>query len=203
MTPLRAKYIRDLTIRGRAQRTQRAYTRYVSELARYYQRSPELISYEEVTNWLYHLCQTQSYLRIGQRYLRMTQNPLWLHVVCCRIDGAAPQDNCVLQLRWPLRSNCFLAVLFDGVADAKVQESSSSSHRRRCTLTTPSLKPPLRSALNILWYSPQRLSEPRGWAVIKPDDLRSGNHHRIGITVLFHGNQEGSGRRLARRHRNR
>src|ERR1700681_990637 len=55
MTPLRAKYIRDLTIRGRAQRTQRAYTRYVSELARHYQRSPELISYEEVTNWLYHL----------------------------------------------------------------------------------------------------------------------------------------------------
>ena len=55
MTPLRAKYIRDLTIRGRAQRTERAYTRYVSELARYYQRSPELISYEEVTNWLYHL----------------------------------------------------------------------------------------------------------------------------------------------------
>jgi Phage integrase, N-terminal SAM-like domain len=55
MTPLRAKYIRDLTIRGRARRTQRAYTRYVSELARYYQRSPEQISYEEVTNWLYHL----------------------------------------------------------------------------------------------------------------------------------------------------
>jgi integrase/recombinase XerD len=55
MTALRAKYIRDLTVRGRAQRTQRAYTRYVSELARYYQRSPELISYDEVTNWLYHL----------------------------------------------------------------------------------------------------------------------------------------------------
>jgi integrase/recombinase XerD len=55
MTPSRTKYIRDLTVRGRAQRTQRAYTRYVSELARYYQRSPELISYEEVTDWLYHL----------------------------------------------------------------------------------------------------------------------------------------------------
>jgi integrase/recombinase XerD len=55
MTALRAKYIRDLTVRGRAQRTQRAYTRYVSELAHYYQRSPELISYEEVINWLYHL----------------------------------------------------------------------------------------------------------------------------------------------------
>ena len=63
-------------------------------------------------------CQTQNYLRIVQRYLRMTQNPLSLHVVCCRIDGAAPQGNWVLQLRSPLRSNCFLAVLFDGVADA-------------------------------------------------------------------------------------
>jgi prophage regulatory protein len=25
---------------------------------------------------IYEMCQTQSYLRIGQRYLRMTQNPL-------------------------------------------------------------------------------------------------------------------------------
>src|SRR6266404_5793429 len=24
-----------------------------------------------------------------------------------------------------------------------------------------------------------------------PDDLRSGNHHRIGVSILFHGNQEG------------
>src|ERR1700752_322648 len=32
-----------------------AYTRYVCDLARYYRRSPELISYEQVTGWLYHL----------------------------------------------------------------------------------------------------------------------------------------------------
>jgi Phage integrase, N-terminal SAM-like domain len=51
----RAKYIRDLAIRGRAERTQEAYTRYVCDLARYYRRSPELISYEEVRDWLYHL----------------------------------------------------------------------------------------------------------------------------------------------------
>jgi integrase/recombinase XerD len=35
-TPLREKYIRDLAIRGRAERTQQSYSRYVSELARYY-----------------------------------------------------------------------------------------------------------------------------------------------------------------------
>src|ERR1700737_1599335 len=55
MTPLRAKYIRDLVIRGRAENTQEAYTRYVCDLAHYYRRSPELISYEEVTDWLYYL----------------------------------------------------------------------------------------------------------------------------------------------------
>src|SRR5580693_2607611 len=55
MTPLRAKYIQDLVIRGRSKNTQKAYTRYVCDLARYYRRSPELISYEEVTGWLHHL----------------------------------------------------------------------------------------------------------------------------------------------------
>src|SRR5258707_8152193 len=56
MTPLRAKYIRDLVIHGRSKHTQEAYTRYVCDLARYYRRSPELISYEQqVTGWLYHL----------------------------------------------------------------------------------------------------------------------------------------------------
>jgi integrase/recombinase XerD len=55
MTPLPAKYIRDLVIRGRSKHTLEAYTRYVRDLAGYYRRSPELISYEEVTDWLYHL----------------------------------------------------------------------------------------------------------------------------------------------------
>src|ERR1700748_34433 len=55
MTPSRAKFIRDLVIRGRSKNTQKAYTRCVCDLARYYRRSPELISYEEVTGWLHHL----------------------------------------------------------------------------------------------------------------------------------------------------
>jgi integrase/recombinase XerD len=55
MTPLRGKYIRDLVIRGRSKNTQKAYARCVCDLARYYRRSPELISYEEVTGWLRYL----------------------------------------------------------------------------------------------------------------------------------------------------
>jgi hypothetical protein len=46
--------IHPLTIRGRAERTQQSADD-VSELARYYHRSPELISYQEVADWLYYL----------------------------------------------------------------------------------------------------------------------------------------------------
>ena len=42
-------------LRGRSKSTQKTYTRCVCDLARYYRRSPELISYEEVTGWLHHL----------------------------------------------------------------------------------------------------------------------------------------------------
>jgi integrase/recombinase XerD len=55
MTPLREKYIRGLAIRGRAERTQHSYTAYVADLARYFHRSPDQISYEEVTVWIHHL----------------------------------------------------------------------------------------------------------------------------------------------------
>src|SRR6202521_4461454 len=72
-TPLRAKYIRDLAIRGRAERTQQSYSRYVSELARYYHRSPELISYQEVADWLYYLIAAEE-LHLPDSELRIPAN---------------------------------------------------------------------------------------------------------------------------------
>jgi integrase/recombinase XerD len=61
MTALRAKYIRDLAVRGRALRTQESYSSYVADLARFHGRSPDLITYEEVVDWIHHL--------IGERHL--------------------------------------------------------------------------------------------------------------------------------------
>src|SRR5258708_10875365 len=55
MTALRAKYIRDLAVRGRALRTQESYSSYVADLARYYHRSPDQITYDEVVDWIHHL----------------------------------------------------------------------------------------------------------------------------------------------------
>ena len=50
-----SQFIRDLVVRGRSKHNQEDYTRYIRDLARCYRRSPALISYEEVTDWVYHL----------------------------------------------------------------------------------------------------------------------------------------------------
>jgi integrase/recombinase XerD len=55
MTPLRQKYIRDLTIRGKAENTQQVYTACVADLTSYYNRSPDLLTYDQVADWLFHL----------------------------------------------------------------------------------------------------------------------------------------------------
>jgi len=55
MTQLRDKYQRDMAVRGLAERTQHSYTSYVADLARHYKRSPDLISYDEVVDWIHHL----------------------------------------------------------------------------------------------------------------------------------------------------
>src|SRR6202521_998482 len=95
-TPLRAKYIRDLAIRGRAERTQQSYSRYVSELARYYHRSPELISYQEVADWLYYLTAPEEWplpdseLRIPPnraRWFSMLYRKRWVLYAKCPFGG--------------------------------------------------------------------------------------------------------------------
>jgi site-specific recombinase XerD len=63
MTALRKKYIRDLAIRGKAEGTQQCYTNYVADLARFYHRSPDLLSYDEVADWLFHLVRERKLAR--------------------------------------------------------------------------------------------------------------------------------------------
>ena len=44
-----------MAVRGLAPRTQQSYTSYVADLAGYYHRSPDLITYDEVVDWIHHL----------------------------------------------------------------------------------------------------------------------------------------------------
>jgi integrase/recombinase XerD len=55
MTPLRRKMIRELELRRKAPGTVHQYVQAVADLAEYYGRPPDEISYEEVRGYLHHL----------------------------------------------------------------------------------------------------------------------------------------------------
>ncbi len=55
MTPLRKRMIRELELRRKAPTTVTSYVKAVEELARYYRRSPERISTEEIRDYMHFL----------------------------------------------------------------------------------------------------------------------------------------------------
>ena len=59
MTPLRRRMIEDMRVRNLAANTQRVYLQQVSNFARHFGRSPELLGPEEVRAWQVHLIEVQ------------------------------------------------------------------------------------------------------------------------------------------------
>ena len=55
MTPLRRRMLEDMQLRGLAPKTQQAYIRAVRQLAEYYDKSPDLISEEELRLYFLYL----------------------------------------------------------------------------------------------------------------------------------------------------
>lgn len=55
MTPLRLKMIRELELHRKSPKTIEAYVTAVAQLARYYNRSPDQITVEEIREFLHHL----------------------------------------------------------------------------------------------------------------------------------------------------
>jgi integrase/recombinase XerD len=57
MTTLRQQFIRELVIRGMSPKTQDAYVRAVRDLAKHYHKTPDLVSDDEIKDYLFHLVQ--------------------------------------------------------------------------------------------------------------------------------------------------
>lgn len=55
MTPLRQRFIEDMQLRGLAPTTQRSYTHYVADFAKYFKTSPEHLDLEAVRQYQLHL----------------------------------------------------------------------------------------------------------------------------------------------------
>ena len=71
MTSLRAKFLRELTIRGRAERTSHAYVACLAALAKHYGLPPDRIGDEQIRDWLEHL---RSARKLSASSLNVTVN---------------------------------------------------------------------------------------------------------------------------------
>lgn len=63
MTTLRQQFIRELVIRGMAPKTQEAYVRVVRDLAGHYHKGPDLVTDDEIKDYLAHLAQERQLAR--------------------------------------------------------------------------------------------------------------------------------------------
>src|SRR5215469_1319210 len=63
MTTLRRQFIRELVIRGMARKTQEAYVRAVRDLAVHYRKGPDLITDEQIKEYLVHLAKEKQLAR--------------------------------------------------------------------------------------------------------------------------------------------
>lgn len=54
MTELRQRMVNDMMLRGMAEKTRTSYTQAVAGLAKFYRRSPDQITHDEVQAYLLH-----------------------------------------------------------------------------------------------------------------------------------------------------
>src|SRR5260370_4288282 len=87
MTALRERYLRDLAIRGKAERTQQIYTAFVADLAKFHHQSPDLLSYDQVADWLYHLIRERKSSPVPRSTSRAMPS------ASCTSEGAEVKSN--------------------------------------------------------------------------------------------------------------
>lgn len=63
MTSLRHKFIRDLTLLGRAETTIKDYVRIIEDLARFHGCSPDLLDNDQIKDFLYYLATERQYVQ--------------------------------------------------------------------------------------------------------------------------------------------
>lgn len=66
MGTLREQVESDLVVRGMSERTREAYVGAVAKLAKYYGRSPDRVSEQEVQSYANVVCHSQASARLGQ-----------------------------------------------------------------------------------------------------------------------------------------
>lgn len=101
MTPLRRKMLNDMIVRGLAENTQQSYLQAVTGLAKYYHRSPDQLSPQEVQDYLIYLSQEQhlkwrscNAMRHGLRFfycVTLGWSNIHLYLPCAKEPSTLPE----------------------------------------------------------------------------------------------------------------
>jgi len=101
MTLLRQKLINDMTLRGLAENTQLSYLQAVTGLAKYYRRSPDQLTPQEIQNYLIYLSQERhlkwrscNAVRHGLRFfycITLGWSQIYLYLPCAKEPSTLPE----------------------------------------------------------------------------------------------------------------
>ena len=98
MTALRQRMIDAMVLRGFQPRTQESYLRVISQIARHYHRSPELITDQEVQAYLLHLVRDRHLARSS-----VNQSSSALRFLVCEVLGQADRRSRIPMALTPQR----------------------------------------------------------------------------------------------------
>jgi len=126
MTPLRNKMIRELELHRKAPGTIKQYVAAVAELARYYWRSPDLISIEEVRDFIHFL--------ITQRKVAFSTCNVRLAGIRFFYQQVLRQDE--FPLRVPMKRSGRLPEPFSRGEIARLLDATRNTKHRTLLMTT-------------------------------------------------------------------
>ena len=98
MTALRQRMIDAMVLRGFQPRTQESYLRVISQIARHYHRSPELITDQEVQAYPLHLVRDRHLARSS-----VNQSSSALRFLVCEVLGQADRRSRIPMALTPQR----------------------------------------------------------------------------------------------------
>jgi len=127
MTELRRRMDEDMVVRGMADRTRETYLWAVEGLARYYRRSPDQISDQEVQDYLRHLLQ--------DRHRSWSTVHIVVHGLRFFYHTTLKRDRTTFEIPGP-RQPVQLPVVLSAEEIARVLEQTTSRKHRTMLLTT-------------------------------------------------------------------
>jgi len=124
-TPLRQQVINELTLRGYSPRTHTSYLEALSRIARYYHRSPDTLSNQEIKNYLLYL--------LNERKLSSASCRVYVHAIRFLFTQVLHRNPADIELIYPKREQRIPELLTRAEVASIVNACHNPKHRMMLT----------------------------------------------------------------------